>query len=207
VCGTASPSCLSCLSCAHSCVERLGSSHMKTAASFAPVDSCKCWRAGGARPTKAASRRRRSTTWPPRRTDSRACATRKVRLEGVPTCDNHACRTMKKSAREAERRRRRSSPLARVLKWGLVIVLVAVALYGMSRYSGVPWDDEDIRVVDFSSLSSSAKRTALRRANSARCTCGCGMNLAQCVATDSTCPVRDRNIDAIRAMVREAAVL
>ena len=82
--------------------------------------------------------------------------------------------------------------------------LVTLAIYGISQYSGVPWDDEDIRVVDFSSLSPSAKRTALRRANSARCTCGCGMNMAQCVATDSTYPIRDKNIDAIRAMVREA---
>jgi hypothetical protein len=31
------------------------------------------------------------------------------------------------------------------------------------------------------------------------------MNVAQCVATDMTCPIRDKNIDAIRAMVREAA--
>jgi hypothetical protein len=30
------------------------------------------------------------------------------------------------------------------------------------------------------------------------------MNLAQCVATDMTCPVRERNIEAIRTMVREA---
>jgi hypothetical protein len=68
----------------------------------------------------------------------------------------------------------------------------------------VPWDEEDIRVVDFSSLTPDAKRTALRRANSARCICGCGMNLAQCVATDMTCPVRDKNIETIRTMVREA---
>ena len=111
---------------------------------------------------------------------------------------------MKKQARDAERRRRRPSPLARMLRWTVAIVFVALAVYGISQYSGVPWDDEDIRVVDFSSLSPSAKRTALRRANSARCTCGCGMNMAQCVATDSTCPIRDKNIEAIRAMVREA---
>jgi hypothetical protein len=30
------------------------------------------------------------------------------------------------------------------------------------------------------------------------------MNMAQCVAIDSTCPIRDKNIDAIRTMVREA---
>jgi hypothetical protein len=112
--------------------------------------------------------------------------------------------TMKKQAREVERRRRRPSSPARILRWTLGLALVALAVYGISQYSGVPWDEEDIRVVDFSSLTPAAKRTALRRANSARCTCGCGMNMAQCVATDSTCPIRDKNIDAIRTMVREA---
>jgi hypothetical protein len=111
---------------------------------------------------------------------------------------------MKQQAREAQRRRRRPSPLERGLKWTLAIAIVAGLFYGLSQFSGVPWDEDDIRVVDFSSLTPAAKRTALRRANSARCTCGCGMNMAQCVATDSTCPIRDKNIDAIRSMVREA---
>jgi hypothetical protein len=111
---------------------------------------------------------------------------------------------MKQQAREAQRRRRRPSPAVRALKWMLSIAIVAGLLYGLSQFSGVPWDEDDIRVVDFSSLTPDAKRTALRRANSARCTCGCGMNMAQCVATDSTCPIRDKNIDAIRSMVREA---
>jgi hypothetical protein len=111
---------------------------------------------------------------------------------------------MKKRTREAERRRRRPSALARFFKWTLFIGIAALIVYGLSITAGVAWDEEDIRVVDFSSLSASAKRTALRRANSARCTCGCGMNLAQCVATDMTCPVRDKNIESIRTMVREA---
>jgi hypothetical protein len=33
------------------------------------------------------------------------------------------------------------------------------------------------------------------------------VTLAQCVATDSTCPVRDGNIDRIRTMVKDAAQL
>jgi hypothetical protein len=33
------------------------------------------------------------------------------------------------------------------------------------------------------------------------------MTLAQCVATDSTCPVREGNIDRIRTMVRDAEQL
>jgi hypothetical protein len=111
---------------------------------------------------------------------------------------------MKKQVRETQRRRRRPSALATTLKWTILLVVVGGLGYGLSQFSGVPWDEEDIRVVDFSSLTPAAKRTALRRANAARCTCGCGMNVAQCVATDMTCPIRDKNIDAIRTMVREA---
>jgi hypothetical protein len=111
---------------------------------------------------------------------------------------------MKKQAREARGRHRRSSRLVKAVKWTLFIGIVGLVIYGLSLTAGVTWDEEDIRVVDFSSLSSGARRSALRRANSTRCTCGCGMNLAQCVATDMTCPVRERNIEAIRTMVREA---
>jgi hypothetical protein len=59
--------------------------------------------------------------------------------------------------------------------------------------------------VNFSELKSDEKRSALKKANQARCTCGCGMTLAQCVATDSTCPVRDSNIDRIKTLVKEAS--
>ena len=111
---------------------------------------------------------------------------------------------MKKQAREINRRRRRNSAVRKAVSWTLVIAVLALVIYGLSQTAGVAWDEEDIRVVDFSSLTAAAKRTALRRANSTRCSCGCGMNLAQCVATDMTCPVRDRNIDTIRQMVREA---
>jgi hypothetical protein len=112
---------------------------------------------------------------------------------------------MKKQVREAHQRRRRPSALATALKWTILLGVIGGIVYGLSQFSGVPWDEEDIRVVDFSSLTPAAKRTALRRANSARCTCGCGMNVAQCVSTDMTCPIRDKNIEAIRTMVREAA--
>ena len=72
---------------------------------------------------------------------------------------------------------------------------------------GVAYGEREIGVVNFSDLSSSGKRSALKAANLARCTCGCGMTLAQCVATDSTCPVRESNIDRIKTMVKEAATL
>jgi hypothetical protein len=69
--------------------------------------------------------------------------------------------------------------------------------------SGVAYTDAHIRVVDFSRLSSGEKRTALRAANRARCPCTCGMNLAQCVSTDATCPLREQNIQRIRTIVEE----
>ena len=113
--------------------------------------------------------------------------------------------SMKKHVREAQRRRRKPSALATTLKWMVIVAVAGLIVYGLAQFSGVAWDEEDIRVVDFSTLSPGAKRTALRRANSARCTCGCGMNMAQCVATDSTCPIREKNIEAIRTMVREVS--
>ena len=34
---------------------------------------------------------------------------------------------------------------------------------------------------------------------------GCGMTMAQCIATDSTCPIRESNVDKLKAMVNDAA--
>jgi hypothetical protein len=101
-------------------------------------------------------------------------------------------------------RRRKPSPLARTLKWIVGLAVLALVVYGFSQLSGVPFDENDIRVVNFSGLTPGEKRSALQAANRERCTCGCGMNLAQCVATDMTCPVRERNVESIRALVREA---
>ena len=70
--------------------------------------------------------------------------------------------------------------------------------------AGVPYDDRAIAVVDFSSLDSKAKKNVLQAANRARCACTCGLQLAQCVATDSTCPIRNENIERIKTMVRQA---
>jgi hypothetical protein len=81
---------------------------------------------------------------------------------------------------------------------------VALVVYGISQMSSIAYSDKDLGVVDFSNLDSKEKRTALEAANTARCTCGCGMTLAQCVATDSTCPLRVGNIDKIKGMVAEA---
>ena len=92
----------------------------------------------------------------------------------------------------------------KILVWTGAITVVGAVGYGIFLTAGVPYNDTDLVAVDFSGLSRQAKRTALQAANRARCTCGCGMTLAQCVATDSTCPLRTGNIDRIRTMVKQA---
>ena len=105
--------------------------------------------------------------------------------------------------KQAARRRmlRRSKKL---LIWIAAISGVAAIVYGFSLTSGVPYNDEDLGVINFSALDRTEKRTALQAANRERCSCGCGMTLAQCVATDSTCPLRTSNIGRIKTMVDQA---
>ena len=102
---------------------------------------------------------------------------------------------------------RRENALRRVKKttmWVVVIAGVGGLFYGLSMNTGVRFGESELAVIDFSALNSAQKKTALEAANAARCTCGCGMDIAQCVATDSTCPVRSTNIDAIKKMVEQA---
>jgi hypothetical protein len=106
--------------------------------------------------------------------------------------------------KQAPRKAARSSR-SRLITWIAAAAIVGAVVFGLSQVSNVAYTDKDIGVVDFSSLDARQKRSALEAANQARCNCGCGMTLAQCVATDSTCPVRDANIDRIKVMVREAA--
>jgi hypothetical protein len=101
-------------------------------------------------------------------------------------------------------RRRRQEAIVRVLKWTASLAVIGLILFGLSRMSGVAYDEDDIAVVSFSGLTDGEKRTALESANRAPCTCGCGMTLARCVSTDMTCPVRDKNIQTIRTMVVDA---
>jgi hypothetical protein len=86
-----------------------------------------------------------------------------------------------------------------------VVALVAAAGYGLTQMSGVAFDEDDIKVVNFQGLTPKQKNTALEEANAARCSCGCGLGLAQCVSTDPNCPIRDGNIERIKGMVRSAA--
>jgi hypothetical protein len=106
----------------------------------------------------------------------------------------------KRAVRKANRSRR-----PKWVGWIVALLVIGGVGYGLSELSGVAYNEDAIRVVDFSPLTARQKRAALVAANNARCNCGCGMGLAQCVATDSTCPIREPNIEKIKTMVRDAA--
>jgi hypothetical protein len=89
--------------------------------------------------------------------------------------------------------------------WVAGAAAIVAALYGVSLTIGVPYDDQDLTVVDFSRLEGSQKRAALREANGTRCTCGCNLSLAACIVTDTTCPLRTKNIERVRGMVASRA--
>ena len=93
----------------------------------------------------------------------------------------------------------------KLVKWLVIAAVVGGIGYGISQMSTIAYGEAEIKVVDFSGLDAAQKRSALEAANAARCTCGCGMTLAQCVATDSTCPVREDNIAQIRRIVDQAS--
>lgn len=111
---------------------------------------------------------------------------------------------MKPPAARKARPRKRARSLPPILTWLAVAAGVALIVWGISRTAGVAYTEKDIAVVSFSNLTSGERRSALQAANRERCTCGCGMTLARCVSTDMTCPLRERNIQSIRTMVREA---
>jgi hypothetical protein len=81
-----------------------------------------------------------------------------------------------------------------------VVAVIAAAAYALSN--SIAYGETALRdVADLSALSASQKRTALREANTARCTCGCGLGLAECLVTDPMCPIRTDNITRVRGMV------
>ena len=118
---------------------------------------------------------------------------------------------MKPSVREdqkkARRRRTRAAPFYKAIKWTVGLALAASVVYLVIQSAGVPYDDRAIGVVNFSDLSPKGKKAALKAANDARCSCGCGLGLAECVSTDKSCPIRESNIERIRTMVRDASQL
>src|SRR5258706_11318440 len=102
-------------------------------------------------------------------------------------------------------RARRPAGRSRLAKWLIAAAIIGAVGYGVSQMSNIAYGDAEIKVIDFSGLDATQKRSALEAANAARCTCGCGMTLAQCVATDSTCPIRDTNVEKIKTLVNDAA--
>ena len=101
-------------------------------------------------------------------------------------------------------RPRKAAGRSKLLTWIVAGGVLGLAGYGVSQMSNIAYGEAEIKVIDFSGLDAKQKRGALEAANAARCTCGCGMTLAQCVATDSTCPVREDNIAQIRRIVDQA---
>lgn len=88
--------------------------------------------------------------------------------------------------------------------WIGVAGALGLIVFAISQMSSIAYTEDDIAVVNFSALNEKEKQNALEEANRARCACGCGMTLAQCVATDSTCPIRDGNVQRIEQMVKQA---
>jgi hypothetical protein len=106
--------------------------------------------------------------------------------------------------KQAGKQRRVAARRSRILTWTVVVGVLGLIVYGMSQMSSVAYTDRHIVAVSFADMTSSQKNAALQEANTARCPCGCGMTLAQCVSIDSTCPLRLTNIDKIKAMVTKA---
>ncbi len=101
----------------------------------------------------------------------------------------------------------RSRLLQRIKSFAITLgVLAAIGgiIYSLARSPSIRYSERDLADIDFTLLNAEQKRAALVEANADRCTCGCGMALAQCVATDMTCPIRTGNITKIRGMVQKA---
>jgi hypothetical protein len=88
--------------------------------------------------------------------------------------------------------------------WAVVLAVVGGILYLLAGTSSIRYTERHLTPIDFTSLNEQQKHEALVQANAERCNCGCGMTLAQCVATDMTCPIRTDNIGRIRTLVQRA---
>ncbi len=101
-------------------------------------------------------------------------------------------------------RLRKPARRSKLVKWIVAAAVLGAIGYGVSQMSNVAYGEREIKVVDFSGLDAKQKQSALEAANAARCNCGCGMTLAQCVATDSTCPIRESNVEKLKTLVSNA---
>jgi hypothetical protein len=106
---------------------------------------------------------------------------------------------------QSKRAKARKSAAPKLVRWIVIAGAVGLIGYGLSHMSNVAYGEAEIKVVDLSGLDATQKRGVLETANAQRCTCGCGMTLAQCIATDSTCPIRQDNVDKLKTMVQNAA--
>jgi hypothetical protein len=86
-----------------------------------------------------------------------------------------------KKTKKAERRR---TPTRGISRRSRVAVLGGLASATARRRCPAWYNEDAIKVVDFSALNAAEKRSALQAANNARCPAAAGW--AQCVATDST---------------------
>lgn len=101
-------------------------------------------------------------------------------------------------------RARLTRRLKRAAIWLGALAVVGGIFYGLINTTNIAYNERHLTAIDFTLLSADQKRAALVEANADRCTCGCRMTLAQCVATDMTCPIRTNNITKIRGMVQKA---
>jgi hypothetical protein len=106
----------------------------------------------------------------------------------------------------AKKQQQRHNRRSRWLKWIVGLAVLGAIGYGIWQMPKYPYTERQLGAIDFSGLSASEKDGALKAANEARCTCNCGMALAQCVATDTTCPIRSDNIERIRGMVERVRI-
>ena len=105
---------------------------------------------------------------------------------------------------QRQKRNKKATGAVRLLKWAVALGAIALVGYGVSQMSGFAYGERDLPMINFENMGTSAKNAVLREANGTRCTCGCGLTLAQCIATDSTCPIRESNITKVRGMVEHA---
>lgn len=79
-----------------------------------------------------------------------------------------------------------------------------IPLYGEGGAGFTKTNYSSIDGVDMSRLNEKQKNKVMLTANSERCTCGCRMTLAQCITTDSTCPLRSKNLDRAQELISSA---
>ena len=66
---------------------------------------------------------------------------------------------MKKSAKQAQRRRRKTGAVQiKAIKWGVLLVVIGLIGYGVSLMDGIAYGERDLSVVNFSDLTPTGKR-------------------------------------------------